>query len=191
VTPFFTGLISLSSDIDFNLIVTHEPGLDNYRWVRSQLRQLLGNDLIIVDSYQSIILAKVSNPHEAARVLREKLKDSSTPIMRAIPVDYVTDPLIDKVEEIVKELAVKIPKGAKFRITLNGHLYEVREGFLRRLHTLDAIKRLAEYIDRPVDLKNPDYIVFIKVVRLFKHIEKVAISLLKKEELMRIGGGYS
>ena len=175
----------------FNLIIIHEPGLDNYRWTLNQLNQLLESNIEITDSRQSVIFAKVKDPHKIAKELREKLKDTSTPIIKIIPVDYVVDPLINEVESVIKKIASLIPENATFRITLSGHLYEVSQGLLNRLHTMDSIKRLAEYVNRSVNLKNPDYIIFIKVIKLFKHIEKAAISLLKKEELMRIGGEYS
>ena len=103
----------------FNLIITHEPGLDNYRWARNQIRQLIGEGLRYISSYQSVILYDVDeDPHEVARRLREALSGQATPIIRAIPIDYVTQPYIDDVEEVVKEISDKIPPQHTFRITL-------------------------------------------------------------------------
>ena len=174
--------------MEFNLIVIHEPGIDNYRWALSQVRQFLGNDLVFVSSYQSVILFKVSeDPHEVARRLREALKDSSTPIIRVVPVDYVTDPLIDEVAEVVKELASRIPEGETFRITLEGHLLSVREDNTKvRMHTIDAIRELAKYVDRPVDLTKPSWVIYIRVVKYLRVRRKAAISLVKPEEVARV-----
>lgn len=173
--------------MEFNLIVIHEPGLDNYSWARNQVRQVLGFDAVLVDAYQSVLLYKYKgDPHEGAAKLREALKGSGTPIIKAIPVDAITDPLIDKVVEAVKELVPRIPEGAKFRITLEGHLYDIGERGLRRLHWYDAVKEVAEYIDRPVDLENPEYVLYIKVVRWRRVTRKAAITVAKPEEVTRI-----
>jgi len=173
----------------FSLIVTHEPGIDNYRWARNQLRQIVGTKLRYVSSYQSVILYDLDeDPHEVAREIREALKGVGTPIIRVIPVDYVTDPYINDVVEVVKEsIAPKIPEGTKFRVTLEGHLYAVREDGSRvRMHTIDAVREIAKYIDRPVDLENPELIVFVKVVKYMRGRRKAGISLLKPEELRRV-----
>ncbi len=173
----------------FSLIVTHEPGLDNYRWVRNQLRQITGGKLRYVSSYQSVVLYDVDeDPHEVAAQIRRALKGVGTPIIRVIPVDYVAEPEIDEVCEVVKEfIAPKVPEGVKFRVTLEGHLLgRGEDGRLRRLHTIDSVRRVAALIDRPVDLENPDVILFIKVVRYMRWRRKAAVSLLKPEELERV-----
>ena len=174
--------------MEFNLIVIHEPGLDNYRWALNQVRQFLGNDVVYVSSYQSVILFKVpGNPHEVASKLRESLKDTATPVIRVVPVDFVTEPLIDEVAQAVRELAQKIPEGETFRITLEGHLLTVREDRSRvRMHTIDAIRELAEYVSRPVDLTNPSWVIYIRVVKYMRVRRKAAISLVKPEEVARV-----
>ncbi len=174
--------------MEFNLIVVHEPGIDNYRWIRNQIRQVLGPTAVYVWSYQSVILFKVSgDPHEVARELREKLRGSGTPLIKAIPVDAVTNPYIDKVIPVVKELGEKIPEGEPFRITLNGHLYERLEGGgYVRLGSLEAIRRMAEFVRRPVNLSNPSWVIYVRVIKYVGDRRKAAISLLKPEELKRV-----
>lgn len=174
--------------MEFNLIVIHESGIDNYSWARNQVRQILGTRATYVSSYQSVILYKVDeDPHEVAKELREALAESGTPIVRIVPVDYVTEPVIDDVVEVIKELAPKIPENEPFRITLEGHLYSIREDGLKiRMHTIDAIRKLAEYIDRPVDLTNPLWVIYIRVVKFRRIRRKAAISLVKPEEIKRV-----
>ncbi len=174
--------------MEFNLIVIHEPGQDNYGWARNQVRQVLGLGAIFVSAYQSVILYKVSgDPHEAASRLRRFLKGSSTPIIRVIPVDYVTEPIIDEVVKVVKELAPRIPPDSTYRITLEGHLYMLRsDGAKVKMHSLDAIKEMAKYVSRPVNLKNPSWIIYVRVVRYMRVRRKAAISLVRPEEIMRI-----
>ena len=171
----------------FNLIITHEPGLDNYRWARNQIRQLIGEGLRYISSYQSVILYDVDeDPHEVAKRLREALSGQATPIIRAIPIDYVTQPYIDDVEEVVKEISDKIPPQHTFRITLEGHLYMLVGGRRVRLHTIDSIRVLAKHIDREVNLEHPDTVLYIKVVKYMRGRRKAGISLLKPEELKRV-----
>jgi len=174
--------------VEFNLIVIHEPGLNNYGWARNQVRQVLGLDAVFVSAYQSVILYKVKgDPHEVARKLREYLSNASTPIIRVVPVDYVTEPLIDRVCEVVKELVPKIPKDSTFRITLEGHLFRVREDGARvRMHTIDSIREIAKYVPRPVNLENPDWVIYIRVVKYMKVSRKATISLVKPYEIARL-----
>ncbi len=171
--------------MEFNLIVIHEAGVDNYSWVRSYLSQVLNDRIKYVASYQSVILYMADDPREVARLIRESA--ANTPIIRVIPVDYVVEPEISKVCEVVKELASRIPPNETFRITLEGHLYRVNdEGFTEELHTIDSIKELAKYVDRPVDLENPQWIIYIRVVRYHRVLKRAAISLLKPEEIKRV-----
>ncbi len=175
--------------MDFSLIVTHEPGIDNYRWVRNQLKQIVGDKLRYVSSYQSVILYDLDgDPHEVARQIREALKGVGTAVIRVIPVDYVTNPYIEEVCEVVREyIAPKIPEDSSFRITIEGHLMRsAGEGRYVRMHTIDAVKELAKYVDRPVNLENPDLIIYVKVVKYMRWRRKAGISLLKPEELMRV-----
>lgn len=171
----------------FNLIITHEPGIDNYRWARNQVRQIVGEGLRYVSSYQSVILYDVDeDPHEVANRIRESLRETATPIIRVIPIDYVVNPFLSEVEEVVKELAPKIPENSTFRLTIEGHLYGESEGKRLRLHTMDSIKALAKHIDRPVNLDNPDWILYVKVVKYMRGRRKAGISLLRPEELKRV-----
>ncbi|MEO3993861.1 MAG: THUMP domain-containing protein [Desulfurococcaceae archaeon TW002] len=172
----------------FNLIVIHEPGPDNWRWARNQLRQLLGVEGRILTSYQSVMLYLVEgNPHQVAGKLRESLSGGGTPIIRIIPVDYVVDPYLDEVIEIVKNMVTKIPQNESFRITLQGRLMSVdSEGRKIVMHSMDSIKEIAKYIDRPVNLENPDWVVFIKIVKVMRGKKVAAVSLLKPHELINL-----
>ncbi|MEM0244864.1 MAG: THUMP domain-containing protein [Zestosphaera sp.] len=172
----------------FNLIVIHEPGPDNWRWARNQLRQLLGIEGKILTSYQSVMLYFVEgDPHQVADKLRESLKGGGTPIIRVIPVDYVVNPYLDEVIEVIKNMVVKIPQNESFRITLQGHLMSIdSEGRKVIMHSIDSIREIAKYIERPVNLEKPDWIVFIKVVKVLKGKRVAAVSLLKPRELINL-----
>ncbi len=167
-------------------MVIHEPGVDNYSWVRNYIRQLLGGRVEYVSSYQSVILYLTEEPRVVTKAIKESLTNTSSPIIKVIPVDHVVDPLIDKVVEVVKELASRIPNNESFRITLDGHLFYEDEGFLKELGSLEAIRELAKYVDRPVNLESPDWVIYVRVIRFRKVMKKATVSLLKPEDLRRL-----
>ncbi len=172
----------------FNLIITHEPGLDNYRWARNQIRQLIGEGLRYVSSYQSVILYDTDlDPHDVALKLRTSLKGVGTPIIRVIPIDEVVEPYLDEVIEAVKHLLPRLPTGVSFRITIEGHLFgKGEEGRIKRLHTREAVEEIAKYVDNPVNLDNPGRIIYVKVVRYLRRRRKAGVSILTPEELRRV-----
>ncbi|MDW8011065.1 MAG: THUMP domain-containing protein, partial [Sulfolobales archaeon] len=171
---------------DFNLIVIHEPGVENYGRVRNYVKSLLGNRIAYAYSYQSVILYKCfEDPHLCAEVLRKELRGSGVPIIKVIPVDAVVRADIESVRSVVRELAGRIPLGETFRVTLQGHLEKVEEGFSIELSTDRAVREVASEVNRPVDLTNPSWIVYVRVVKI--GLAKVAaISLLKPHELERV-----
>jgi len=142
----------------FNLIVTHLPGWPNARDAERQLYWLL-DDVDIVYSRPSLILAKVSDPREAVARLRRSLP-AHTPILRVIPVDAVTYPRVEEVRRVVHDLLANTGEGT-YAIKLDGHLYS-KEGEL--MHKIDSIRIIAEGIERKVNLSNPDILVYIRVV---------------------------
>lgn len=168
-------------------MVIHEPGVDNYSWVRNYIRQLLGDRVEYISSYQSVILyLTTEEPRTISKMIKESLVNTSSPIIKVIPIDYVVDPIISKVAEAVKELASRIPDNESFRITLDGHLFYEDEGFLKELGSLEAIKELAKYVDRPVNLESPDWVIYVRVIRFRRVMKKAIVSLLKPEDLKRL-----
>jgi tRNA acetyltransferase TAN1 len=154
----------------FNLMVTHEPGRENYRYVLSLLRDILG-DYRLVDAATAVILLRVDDPYEAVKILKEN-RDRINVIYRAIPIDTVTEPYVEVVAGEAARLAEeKIPEDKTYRITLKGRLYwrETR----MPAHSMDAISIIAEGIKRKVSLTSPDYVVYIRSVRLY-HRRRVA-----------------
>lgn len=174
---------------EFNLIVVHEPGIDNYERVRNYVKQLLGNKVLYAYSYQSVVLYKcLDEPHECAEVIRRSSREAGIPIIKVIPVDLVVRADIAYVREAVRKLANKIPQGETFRITLQGHLERTDREYSVELSTDIAIREVASEIDRPVNLTNPDWVVYIRVIRV--GLAKVAaVSVLKPHELARIPVG--
>jgi tRNA acetyltransferase TAN1 len=152
--------------MEFNIVITYEPGEDNSDWVFSQINSCVGSSYIIVKVRSSIILLNVQNPYSFWHNIKVCLQGKDTPIHRVIPVDVVTDPLLDRVAKIATEYALKrIPENETYRVTLHGHLYTVNErGRLIKVHSIDAVKTIAENINRKVSLKNPQWVVYVRSI---------------------------
>lgn len=150
--------------MDFNIMITYEPGVDNSTWVFSQINSCVGASYIIAKIKSSIILLGVQDPYAFWYNMKKCLYNRDTPIHRIIPVDQIVEPLVDRVAKIAKEYALKrIPENETYRITLHGHLYNIDErGRLARVHSIDAVRYIAQYINRKVSLKEPQWIVYIR-----------------------------
>lgn len=152
--------------MEFNVVITYEPGEDNSNWVFSQINNCLGSSYVIVKVRSSMILLSVQNPYSFWQNLKKCLQGEDTPIHRVIPVDAVVDPLLDKVAKVATEYALKrIPENETFRVTLHGNLYTINDiGRLVKVHSVDAVKAIAQDINRKVDLKNPQWVVYVRSV---------------------------
>ena len=124
----------------------------------------------VIKRQRSLMLLKVYklSPYTLIDVVRDKVDPVRTSILRIIPVDEVIEALVDKVAEYVWSVYEdKIKDYEKYRITLEGHLFWLKEGIKIRAGSREAIDFIAKGIKRKVNLKEPDKIVFIKVVNLY------------------------
>ncbi|MEM0340393.1 MAG: THUMP domain-containing protein [Acidilobaceae archaeon] len=144
--------------MSFNLIVTHLPGPYAKRRAREILEQLL--DISILESRPNVLICRVPDPLNAIEQLRRQLPLKS-PILRAIPVTAVTRPRVEDVKRVVMEAVSSLPEGS-FAVRIDGRLWSSSG---EPLSKLDAVKIIAENIDRKVNLKNPDILVYVKVIR--------------------------
>ncbi len=168
---------------EFNLMVTHEPGPENYRYVLSVLRDILDN-YVVVDAATAVILLRVDDPYKAVEVLKQH-RDELNLIYRIIPIDIITNPYVEDVAEKSAELAEKrIPVDKTYRVTLRGRLYwrETR----MPAHSSDAVKIIAEKIDRPVSLTHPDYVVYIRSVRLYHRRRVATITVTTPDNILAL-----
>lgn len=133
-----------------------------------ELVEILGSVYVMSKQRSLLIVRTRIDPYQAISMLRESLDPSYTNILKVIPVDEISPPYLDQVAEKAWEIAKrKIREDESFRVTLQGRLYKLLEdGSLRACKTIDSIKKIAENIDRRVDLENPDKIVYVRVVRI-------------------------
>ncbi len=166
----------------FNLIITHYPGYDNYIVARQQVTQALP-EATIVDTSQSIMLVRVPDPYQAVEVLRSEIR-GDTPLLRIIPVDTVTDVYIDRVAPKAREITLRKSKPEEsFAIKLDGRLYAREGNEIRRLGSREAIDLIAEGIDRPVNLTSPHWLVYVKVIRLYRVTELASITVARPHQI--------
>ncbi|WP_448579367.1 hypothetical protein [Thermosphaera sp.] len=167
--------------MSFNLMITHEPGLDNYRFVIGSLRSLI-RDYQVVDKGPCVILIKVPDPYQAIEDLRSLVKEAPM-VYRVIPIDMVVDPYVEEVAEKAGKLALtRIPSDKTYRVTLHGRLYwrDTR----MPAHSMDAIRVIAERIDRQVSLSHPDYVVYVRSVKLYHRRRYATITVTTPEKII-------
>lgn len=164
-------------------MITHEPGPENYRYVLSVLRSIIGN-YKVVDAGTAVILISVDDPY---RVIEELMRnrDKLSIVYRVIPIDITVDPYVEVVAEKASELSEKkIPENKTYRVSLRGRLYwrETR----MPAHSLDAIRIIAEKINRQVSLTHPDYIVYIRSVRLYHRKRVATITVTTPDKILSL-----
>jgi len=166
---------------EFNLLVSTPRGREHDAC--SELWFLLGEvgderAEVDVTPVKGLICAKTAlDPFEVIKRFRQLLTERPEEfrlIQRVIPIERVVRTELNAIAEVARELALaKIPPGEKFRITV-----EKRH---TQLGTMDIIKAAAEGIDRPVDLKNPQWIVLIEVVGAL-----TGISVIRPDDIMSV-----
>lgn len=170
----------------FNLIITHEPGPYNYRYILSVLRDIIG-DFRVVDSTYSVMLLRVDDPYGIVRELG-KHRDKLGVVYRVIPVDEVLDPYVEVVAERAAKLAnERIPLDKTYRVSLRGRLYW-RETRLPA-SSIDAIRVIAEKINRKVSLENPDYVVYIRSVKFYYRKRVAALTVTETSNILSLKSG--
>jgi len=148
-----------------------------------ELIEYLGS-VYVMWKQRSLLLVKTKlDPYEAVRKIKENIDPNFTNILRVIPIDALTPPYVDKVAEKVLELIDKIKPDETFRITLDGRLYRVTEGVLKRLHSREAIDEIAKNVNRKVNLEHPDKVIYIKTLK-FRGEDYASITICRPDEII-------
>ena len=166
---------------EFNLLVSTPRGREHDAC--SELWFLLGelgDERAEVDTtpVKGLIWARTQlDPFEVVKGLRRMLAERPEEfrvVQRIIPIERVVGTDLNEIARAAQELALaKIEPGEKFRITVEKRHTE--------LGTMDVIKAVAEGIDRPVDLRNPDKIVLIEIVGGL-----TGISVIKPDDILSV-----
>ena len=92
-------------------------------------------------------------------------------VLKIIPIETVIDSALEDLIEVAKALGTQIAKEESFRITIRSRFSP--------LNSEEVILKVAEQIDRQVNLTKPDKIVMIQILG-----EKTGISLLDPQDIL-------
>ncbi len=169
---------------DFNVTVACWRGKELK--AELELKSYWGNDFYVVRKQPSLLIIKHrKDPFEAVKKLKEVVDPRYTTLLKAIPFDYSVPADIEEVIKAVKEAAKKIPEGETYRITLHGPIFELKGDDWVELDKMEAIRRIAEVVDRPVNLDNPQWVVYIKSMPL-RGIQVAGVSVHKPEWIFTV-----
>ncbi|WP_158298272.1 THUMP domain-containing protein [Aeropyrum pernix] len=144
-----------------NLIASFLPYREYKDVAVEDLRYALG-EVYIIATRMNVIFARASyeDPLELRRRLERRLPED-TPVLRVIPVMRIVPAEVEDVKKAVHSL-LATQKPGSFAIRLEARL--LREG--REIPRMEAVKIIAEGVNRSVDLGRPDILVLIKPFRL-------------------------
>ncbi len=142
----------------FNMIVTHIPGYPMRRETIMQLRWILDRVDVLGYEHNKLYL-RVTDPREAVDQIRNNIPEK-TPILKVVPVDAVVEPSLEHVINKVQDLVGKTPEGT-IAVKVDGYL----EHKGRLMHRPEAASEIGAALNRRVNLRNPDVLVYIKVTR--------------------------
>ncbi|HIE36842.1 TPA: hypothetical protein EYP83_01635 [Candidatus Geothermarchaeota archaeon] len=170
----------LEVDKPFNIIVT-SPRNREFFAIREFEAAL--NDLgdsqpkVWASGISGVLLAYTSlDPYRVPYLLRDMVKKNPwqfRDVKRVIPIEFNVKTSLDEFSRVAKKIVDRIDEGSTYRIDVK-----------RRYTTLsrdEIIESVASYIDRRVDLKNPDYIVVIEVLG-----PVTGVSLIGREGILSV-----
>ena len=125
--------------------------------------------------FPGLLTAKTSSdPIENTIKLRNLVEEDPTYLrfaLKFIPIEVVIDTTLEKIVEIIQNLEKRIDRNETFRITLK----QRRSPF----ESQELIIKVADCIDRKVNLSQPDKIVMVQILG-----DYTGLSLLKPEHIL-------
>jgi len=126
---------------------------------------------------KGLILAHTGfDPREAVGLLRRhmgKEPDRYRAVYRVMPILAWVNTEVDEIAAEAREQASRMGAGESFRVTL--------EKRRTRLRSLEVIEPVAEVIDNPVDLENPDWVVLVEILG-----NKTGVSVIRPTEKLNV-----
>jgi tRNA acetyltransferase TAN1 len=163
-----------------NLIVTCARHLEPE--TQEEINKLLGifgdpEPKITITNMSGILTVKTKlDPIILVGKLQELILDEPWSVrycLRIIPIQKVSETIIEKIEKIVTELRELILKGDTYRISI-----EKRNS---NISSQELITKIANKIENKVSLENPDKIIQIEILG-----GKTGISILKKSDILSV-----
>ena len=171
---------------DFNVTVACWRGRELK--AELELKSYWGKNFYLVKKQPSLLVVKYKgDPFEAVKKLKELVDPRYTTLLKAIPYDFSVPADINEVIKAVEKASEKIPEGESYRITLKGPLFELEGDEWVEVDRDEAIRRIAEVVKRPVNLDNPQWVVFIKSIPI-RGIQMAGVSVHKPEWIFTVKG---
>ncbi|NVM31167.1 MAG: RNA methyltransferase [Candidatus Helarchaeota archaeon] len=113
-----------------------------------------------LSSFPGLITAKCSqDPIQCIRDLRVLIEEDPSYlrfVLKIIPIEVVTETNFDEISKIIDEFGKRISENESFRITLKGRQSP--------FDSQELIIKLAEKVDRKVNLNEPDKTLMIQIL---------------------------
>jgi len=126
---------------------------------------------------KGLILAYTNlDPREAVHLLRRHMgeePDRYRTVYRVMPILAWVKTDVEEIATEVREQAERMGARESFRVTL--------EKRRTRLRSLEVIEPVAEVIDNPVDLENPDWVVLVEILG-----SETGVSVIKPVDTLNV-----
>ena len=120
--------------------------------------------------------ATTLDPVEAIVLMREHMRSEMErydKLYRVMPILSWVNTNLDDIVTEVEAQKDRIGENEKFRVTLEKRKTELR--------SREIIEAVAEVIDNPVDLENPDWVVLVEIMG-----EHTGVSIVREETLFNV-----
>jgi len=120
--------------------------------------------------------ATTLDPVEAIGLMREHMRseiERYDKLYRVMPILSWVNTNLDDIVAEVEAQKTRIGEDDKFRVTLEKRKTELR--------SREIIEAVAEVIDNPVDLENPDWVVLVEIMG-----EHTGVSIVRDEALFNV-----
>ncbi|MDH5807352.1 MAG: THUMP domain-containing protein [Candidatus Methanomethylicaceae archaeon] len=160
---------------EFNIILTSRRGNENQCSKEFIiLAKKIGYEVDIDRTkFSGVLLCKIEgDPIEFVRKARKIIEEDPWRfryIQRIIPIQWILD--FNSLKERAK--SIEIPEGCSFKVVVNKRGSEIS--------SKEIIETIASFINRKVDLENPDYIIQIEIIENY-----IGMSIIKKEDIISI-----
>lgn len=126
---------------------------------------------------KGLILAYTNlDPREAVHLLRRHMEAEPgryRAVYRVMPILAWVKTEIEEIVEEVREQAARIGAEESFRVTLEKRRTQLR--------SLEVIEPVAEVIDNPVDLRDPDWVVLVEILG-----NETGVSVIKPVDTLNV-----
>jgi len=135
------------------------------------------NPSLLKSGLSGLVFAYTSlDPFFVVKKVKEKAEEDPWHfryLLKVVPVEKVVRAELNEIRDAAKEIVKKIGKNESFKVNVRKRLSDISS---RKL-----IEEVAELVDNPVDLENPDKIINVEVIG-----ELAGISVLSPKDIVSV-----